>query len=266
MKENGYIGVFDSGLGGLSVLKEVHRLLPKETTIYLGDTARVPYGTKTPATINRYAVNCAQALAQRTPLKMLLVACNTVSAVALDHLREVLDCPVIGVVEPGAQAVAAQKFDSVGIIGTTSTIASGAYERHLRALGFAGKIYAQACPLFVPLVEEGLVEGSIVDAVAERYFAAIPQEVSAIILGCTHYPLLLNSLKKLFPSELTWIDSGKEAALKAQRTLAESGLLATEKFGSNRFLVTEGCDNFLQLSQYYLGQSISADAVELIDI
>lgn len=266
MKTNGFIGVFDSGLGGLSVLKEVHRLLPQETTIYLGDTARVPYGTKAPETINRYALNCAKVLADRAPLKMLLVACNTVSAVALDHLRELLDCPVVGVVEPGALAVVSHNFSSVGVIGTSSTILSAAYEHHLRRLGFKGQIYARACPLFVPLVEEGLIQGEIADAIAQLYLNFIPKSVEAVILGCTHYPLLLKTLQKQFDHKIQWIDSGREAALVARQILAERSQLAEQKWNDNRFLVTEGCDKFLALSEYYLGQKIPSNLIELVDI
>lgn len=261
-----YIGVFDSGLGGLSVLKELHRLLPNEATIYLGDTARVPYGTKGAVTINRYALNCAKALVERTSLKMLLVACNTVSAVALDQLRDTLDCPVVGVVEPGAQAVVDGGFQSVGVIGTQSTISSGAYQHHLRALGYTGEIHTQACPLFVPLVEEGLVSGEIVDAIAKRYLAAIPQTLDALILGCTHYPLLLDALKKQFSHDMKYVDSGREAALIAQKLLTDRRELAERRVSENRYLVSDGCDKFAQMSQYYLGQNIERGLVELVDI
>ena len=262
------IGVFDSGLGGLTVLSALHRLLPNESTVYLGDTARLPYGTKSPQTVVRYALNNARALLSLADLKLLVVACNTVSAVALDALRDALSIPVIGVIEPGAQAAASdKKTKSIAVLATAGTIASGAYELALRKQGFTGTIYTQACPLFVPLVEEGLISGPIPESIAQHYLSNMPTDVDSIILGCTHYPLLLPILSKVFPGSPRWIDSGKETALKVQQEMARTGLLSDSTSPTrHRYMATDAPLRFEQLAQFYLGKPIPQKCVEFVDV
>ncbi|MGH7961546.1 MAG: glutamate racemase, partial [Candidatus Binatia bacterium] len=190
MKETA-IGIFDSGIGGLTVLQQIARLLPHELLVYLGDTGRSPYGTKSSDVVTRYACENTDFLAERG-LKMLVVACNTASAVALDVLRARYQMPVIGVIEPGAQeAVRRSANRRVGVIGTEATIASGAYTRALRTLDPGIEVYTRACPLFVPLVEEGWVDNEVARATITRYLGSVKHSgIDTIILGCTHYPLL----------------------------------------------------------------------------
>jgi glutamate racemase len=194
------IGVFDSGLGGLTVLRALKRTLPHESTIYLGDTARVPYGTRSAETVIKYARNNARTLAGCADLKALVIACNTVSAVALGPLQEAFDIPVIGVIAPGARAaLRAAPGGSLLILGTAGTVRSGAYERALAEAGYDGRTEARACPLFVPLVEEGWTEGEVPEQVARRYLAGVPDDLHAVVLGCTHYPHLRETLERVLP-------------------------------------------------------------------
>ncbi len=185
------IGIFDSGVGGLTVLKRIAQRLPHEHLCYLGDTARVPYGTKSADTVIRYARSCAAKLTERG-IKLLVVACNTASAYALDTLAAELPMPVLGVVEPGArEAVRCSKNGRVGVIGTAGTVASGAYTRAIAALNEDIRVYSKACPLFVPLAEEGWVRGEIPRSVAKTYLAELAaSRIDTLVLGCTHYPLL----------------------------------------------------------------------------
>lgn len=268
MVDSRAIGVFDSGLGGLTVLSAIQRALPHESTVYLGDTARVPYGTKSPQTVVRYALNNARALLSFAPLKMLVVACNTVDSVAHEALQDALSIPVIGVIEPGARAALRHgNVRSVGVLATAGTIASKAYEHTLRKNGFAGEIFSQACPLFVPLVEEGLVSGSIAEQAALHYLQHMPRHLDSIILGCTHYPMLLSLLKKTRPDQAHWIDSGQEVALAVKQELELRHLQAAPDQGvSRRYLVTDAPARFEQLSEFYLGKPVSPRNVELVDV
>ena len=190
MAENQAIGIFDSGVGGLTVLKEIARLLPGENLIYLGDTARVPYGTKSPETVCRYALEAADFLVG-LGVKMLVVACNTASAVALEALQAKYDIPVIGVIEPGARRAAGlTRVRKVGVVGTEGTIKSDAYARAIRSIDPGIDVVSAACPLFVPLAEEGWAEHEIARIAAEEYVGPIRAGIDTLVLGCTHYPLL----------------------------------------------------------------------------
>jgi glutamate racemase len=268
MADTRAIGVFDSGLGGLTVLSAIQRILPNESTVYLGDTARVPYGTKSPQTVIRYALNNARALLSFAPLKMLVVACNTVDSVAHEALQDALSIPVVGVIEPGARAALSRgNTRSVAVLATAGTVSSKAYEHALRKQGFTGEIYSQACPLFVPLVEEGLIAGPIAESVAKHYLQHLPKQVDSVILGCTHYPLLLPLLKNTLSTSPQWIDSGNEVALAVKNELEMRNLQAPSGEGvTRRYLVTDAPTRFEQLSEFYLGKPVSPRNVELVDV
>jgi glutamate racemase len=214
------IGVFDSGVGGLTVLRKLAELMPNENLIYLGDTARVPYGNKSAETICLYAQQCTRFLLERN-VKMIVIACNTVSAVALQAVQAISPVPVVGMISPGAAAAA--RFSNIGIIGTQATVQSKAYEIELRRLNAARNIHihAQACPLFVPLAEEGWHTHSATELVAREYLAPLQlAHIDCLILGCTHYPLLNTVIQTILPS-VQLIDSGEEAAGVAQVLLAK---------------------------------------------
>ncbi|NIP78977.1 MAG: glutamate racemase, partial [Gemmatimonadetes bacterium] len=220
------IGVFDSGFGGLTVARALHERLPREPLLYFGDTARVPYGSKSPETVRRFAREAAKFLLSRD-IKLLVIACNTATAHAEATLREELDIPVVGVIQPGAEAaVSATRTGRIGVVGTTGTIASGAYDLAVRRrLGEDGRVYAQPCPLFVPLVEEGWTDHPVAGAVTAEYLAPLKQvDVDVVILGCTHYPLLEGVLKRELGDGVTLVDSGRETARSVEAILERDGL------------------------------------------
>ncbi len=256
------IGVFDSGLGGLTVLAALQKKFPSESYVYLGDTARVPYGTKSPETVIQYALNNAQALMQQADLKLLVIACNTATAFALDTLQKTLPIPVIGVIEPGVKACLEHTPKSIAILGTRGTIGSKAYEHTLRSQGYTGEIHALACPLWVPLVEEGLITGPIADQLAQHYLSQLPNSIDAVILGCTHYPLLLPTLQKHMPKDTIWIDSGSSAAnyLPPLQKGGQGG------FSSTQYFVTDAPERFTELASLFLGKPVSSSEVRLIDV
>jgi glutamate racemase len=256
------IGIFDSGVGGLTVQKAILERLPEVDTVYLGDTARVPYGSKSPAVVTQYSLRNARFLVARE-IDLLVVACNTASAVALPALREALRIPVLGVVEPGARAAAAAtRSGRVGVIGTPSTVASGAYQRALRAVRPDVDVEARACPLFVPLAEEGWTdpEDEVVRAVARRYLAPLVHaRVDTLVLGCTHYPLLAPAIARAVPG-VTLVDSAASIAAEvAARVEAPRGRTAT-----HRFYVTDTPERFLGVAERFLGRAVK-DA-EQVDI
>ncbi len=257
------IGVFDSGLGGLTVAAEVMRQLPAEGLIYFGDTARVPYGPKAPSTVRRYSREIASFL-EREGVKAIVVACNTATAHALTALRAELHVPIIGVIEPGARAaVAATRSGNVGVIGTAGTIRSGAYERAIRELAPDARITVQPCPLFVPLVEEGWLDKDATRLVAEEYLAPlIDAGVDSVVLGCTHYPLLKPMLAEVLGNGVRLIDSAAETAAETRRTLAERALeTPSTDEPLRRFVASDDSSQFLRLGQRFLGRAL--DAVEL---
>lgn len=266
MERSAPVGVFDSGIGGLTVAHEVIRQLPNESIVYFGDTARVPYGPKSPETVRRYSREIAGYLADQG-VKALVVACNTATAHALPDLREALPIPVIGVIEPGARAaVRATRRGQVGIIGTAGTIKSGAYERAVRALDPNIRITARACPLFVPLVEEGWTDREATRLVAEEYLAPmIAAGVDTLVLGCTHYPLLKPLLARVLGPAVTLIDSAEETAAEAGRVLRDACLDAPAgSTPAHRFIASDDPLMFLQLGQRFLGGAIEGVEVKTL--
>jgi glutamate racemase len=252
------VGVFDSGIGGLTVAQEVIRQLPHESVIYFGDTARVPYGPKSPDTVRRYSREIAAFLGDQG-VKSIVIACNTATAHALSALREEIDMPVIGVVEPGARAaVRATARGHIGVIGPVGTIKSGAYERAIRALNPDVLITARACPLFVPLVEEGWTDHDATRLIAREYLAPmIEAEVDTLVLGCTHYPLLKPLLAEVLGPGVILIDSAEETAAETARTLASNRLAAApDAEPSYRFIASDDPLQFLQLGQRFLGATM----------
>ena len=262
MTNSAAIGVFDSGMGGLTVMAEMIRQLPHESIIYFGDTARVPYGPKSPDTILRYSREIAAYL-QGEGVKALVVACNTATAHALPALREEFDMPIIGVIEPGARAAAAvTKTKRVGVIGTAGTIRSGAYEKEIRKLLPDAQVTAQACALFVPLVEEGWVDTEPTRAIARNYLAPlVSADVDTLVLGCTHYPLMKTVIGNVVGREVRLIDSAHETAREAAAVLSANGLENTSPDQARyRFISSDAPDTFLSLGQRFLGSAI--DRVE----
>jgi glutamate racemase len=251
------IGIFDSGVGGLTVQRAILEALPGLETVYLGDTARVPYGTKSPEVVTQYSVRNGRVLVARG-VEMLVVACNTASAVALPAMRLAFDVPVLGVVEPGARAAArATRTGRVGVLGTQSTVASGAYQRALEALVPGVQVTAQACPLFVPLAEEGWTDPSdeVVRLVARRYLAPVRAAgVDVVVLGCTHYPLLAAAIAAELPG-VALVDSAAAIAAEVRERFpaAVSGGPAIHEF-----LVTDTPDRFLRVAPRFLGRPVES--------
>jgi glutamate racemase len=241
------IAVFDSGVGGLTVAREVNRALPHEEIIYLGDTARVPYGPKSPATVKRFAGECVEFLLHFRP-KLVIIACNTASATALDSLDELVDVPMLGVIEPGARAaVGASNLHRIGVIGTRATVASGAYTRAIAKLDRNTTLFARACPLFVPMVEEGRTSGPVVAEVAREYLAPLLENgIDALILGCTHYPVLKSVIGDVAGAGVTLIDSAETMAVTAREVLAARGEERPPSAAppAARFYVTDVIDEF----------------------
>ena len=253
------IGIFDSGVGGLTVMHRVMEALPAENLIYLGDTGRYPYGNKSAETVTRYAIENAEFLLARK-VKMLVVACNTMSAVALDALRKRVDVPVIGVIEPGARAaVDRTRNRRVGVIGTETTIASGLYTRALRALAPELEIFTRACPLFVPLAEEGWTDNEIARATVAAYLESIKASgIDTLILGCTHYPLLKKAIGRFLGRRVRLVDSAEETAREVSEKLAGMGLRRKSGKGSTSFFVTDIPDRFVKVGRSFLGERVES--------
>jgi glutamate racemase len=250
MVQDAPIAVFDSGIGGLTVVSALRRVLPGERIVYLGDTARVPYGGKSRETIERYSREIAELLVGEGA-KMVVVACNSASALALPRLRETLPVPVEGVIAPGvAAALAATRSGHVAIIGTKATIGSGAYEAGLRAARPGIGVTSVACPLLVPLIEEGLLEDAVTDAVLERYLAPLRDgDVDTMVLGCTHYPLLAAAIARAAGPGITLVDSAANCAAAVARALDERDLRAPVGAGGSLQLgFTDPPDRFLQVA------------------
>jgi glutamate racemase len=258
------IGVFDSGLGGLTVVKELRRLLPAEKVIYVGDTARVPYGTKSPDTIRRYAMQIAFFLLQKK-VKTLVVACNSASATALETLKD-LPIPVMGVIDPGSRAaVLATSSLKIGVIGTKATVASRAYPKAIRAYAPKARIYEQACPLLVPLVEEGWTENPVTQTVVDAYLKPMRQAgVDTLVLGCTHYPLLKKAIRKTMGAQVKLIDSGEETAKGVRALLEKNNLLnPSKKIAKPIYYVTDNPESFSRLGGRFLGKGKMSSARRL---
>ncbi len=252
------VGVFDSGVGGLTVVRSIEERLPEESIIYLGDTARVPYGTKSPDTVVRYAKACADILTARD-VKLLVVACNTASAFALDALRDHLDIPVLGVIEPGAHAaVRATRNGKIGVIGTAGTIRSARYTTVIQSIDPAISVVSAPCPLFVPLAEEGWTEGDVPASVARAYLGPLlDQGIDTLVLGCTHYPLLKGVIAEIAGEAVTLVDSADETAAVVQDTLEGMDLRGTAPLIPQfRFFVSDAPDMFMQVGKRFLGHSL----------
>jgi glutamate racemase len=226
------IGMFDSGIGGLTVLKEIVDLMPQESVVYFGDTARLPYGTKSRDTVTRFSKEITGFLMTKQP-KMLVVACNTASAYSLDAVRNMVDVPVVGVIEPGASAaIRVTRNKMVGVIGTRATVESGAYLEAIQDRDSSIKVFSKACPLLVPLIEEGWIENPLTVEVVRAYLEHLVQVgVDTLILGCTHYPLLKGVFEQIVGEGVVLVDSARETARDVRRVLGERGLLATSVAG-----------------------------------
>jgi glutamate racemase len=262
------IGVFDSGMGGLTVMRALMARLPGESFIYLGDTARLPYGTKSADTVRRYAIQAATALADRG-VKLVVIACNTASVSLPEVAAALAPVPVIGVIVPGAKAaLAAAPEGPIAIIGTEGTVKGGAYRAAIRAQGSDVPIAQQACPLFVPMAEEGLIDGPIVDAVVHRYLdpllVTMPKP-KAMLLGCTHYPVLKAAIAKV-AGDIALVDSAATTADAVAELIAARGLANKGDAPSLSFLATDAPDRFARAGEIFLGQPIDPGAVELIDL
>ncbi len=288
MKENP-IGVFDSGVGGLTVLREITRQLPGENTIYLGDTARVPYGIKSRETVVRYSIEVARFLT-KLDIKLLVVACNTASAYALPELKKRLRVPVIGVIEPGARAaLRATRTKRIGIIGTQGTIRSNSYVDEINRLSGdetkevaergekhfdryfeikTGKmvIFTKACPLFVPLAEEGWTSNDVARLTVEHYLKGLNDEnIDTLVLGCTHYPILKETISSVMGKGVALIDSAESTAIEVKRVLNEKGIgNDTGSPAAHRFFVTDSPERFIQVGRRFFGEGIKdAELAEL---
>ena len=259
MAADGAIGIFDSGVGGLTVLHAILQAEPREELIYLGDTGRYPYGTKGAETIARYSVENVEFLVEKG-VKLLVVACNTSSATALDTLRARFTLPIVGVIEPGARAaIARTRNHRVGVIATEATIASGAYTRALRALQPGLEVYTRACPLFVPLAEEGWTDGPVARGAVETYLASLRKSgIDTLILGCTHYPLLRPLIADVMGPDVTLVDSAEETAREVATLLAERGLARAAGTGKTSFFVTDVPDRFIRIGQRFLGARVES--------
>lgn len=261
------IGVFDSGIGGLTVVRELRHRLPAESVVYFGDTARVPYGPKSPRTVLHYSREAAAFLGE-CHVKAVVIACNTATAHAQEALERELDVPVLGVIEPGARAAAAAtRSGRIGVIGTAGTIGSGAYDHAVRRLvGDRARVYAQPCPLFVPLVEEGLDTHGATRLIAQEYLAPLQaMDVDVLILGCTHYPLLRPLLEEVMGPEVMLVDSAEETARELARVLDERGLRAERADApAYEFNVSDLPLQFRQIGRRFVGDLIGS--VRQIDI
>ncbi len=252
------IGVFDSGIGGLTVVHALTKRLPHENIVYFGDTARVPYGPKSPITVREYAGQDTDFLVSKD-VKMIVIACNTVSAVALDVVMKHARVPVIGVIIPGSgAAVAASKQKRIGVIGTVATVNSKAYANAIRQLDRDAEVFAQPCPLFVPLAEEGWTNHKVTELVAKEYLFPLKLEkIDTLILGCTHYPILRDAIRKAVEGNVMLIDSGEASAIEVERVLDEKNLRNPSKLKPHlQFFVSDVPAKFAEVGERFLGQKM----------
>lgn len=275
MDRNLPIGIFDSGVGGLTVYRALHERLPNERFVYLGDTARVPYGTKSLATVERYAVENAKFL-EAHGIKMLVVACNTASALALPAIRQAVKVEVVGVIEPGARAAVAVAPDNrIGVIATEATVQSHAYKRAIATIDSDAKVIERACPLFVSLAEEGWADTEVARDVARTYLSDINSDtVSALVLGCTHYPILSSIIAEIVGREVTLIDSGEATAREVKSFLKQSDLAHGDTAALyqerqlcddlDHFYVTDAASRFARVAERFLG--VAPTILEAVEI
>lgn len=269
MRKDAPIGVFDSGVGGLTVFREIMRQLPNEKIIYFGDTARVPYGSKSKETVTRFSEQIVRFL-RTFDVKCIVIACNTASAYALDELEKELDIPIIGVVKPGAKTAAeVTRNKRIGVIATEATINSHIYSEYIKELTDDVTIYGKACPLFVPLVEEGLLEDPVTDEIARRYLnELIDIDIDTLILGCTHYPLIRSTLARVMGDEVTLVNPAYETARSLAELLTELDMLNDQPpaLGSNRyqFYVSDKAEKFVRFANSIIKYGIlSAKSVNI---
>lgn len=274
---NAPIGIFDSGVGGLTVFRAIERRLPNESLIYLGDTARIPYGVRSAATIERYALECATFIQSRG-VKAIVIACNTASALAANYLRSRCSVPVLGVIRPGSRrAVEETRSGHIGVIATEATVASGAYERAMLAIRSGLEITSLACPLFVPLAEEGWLDHPVTFQVAEQYLAELrSSRVDTLVLGCTHYPILRNVIREIVGDKVALVDSGEATAEEVAKLLEEKNLVNRISIASkdrqlcddlDHFYVTDAADRFSRVAERFLGSPPKKlEAVEVFGV
>lgn len=266
------IGIFDSGMGGLTVLRALRQRLPHEHLLYLGDSARLPYGTKGPETVSRYAVQAASHLVARG-IKLLVIACNTASAMALPTLsKQFAPLLVIGVVEASAEAaVDASESGHIAVLATESTVHGGAYEHAIKSRRSDALVFSQACSLFVALAEEGWTQGPLVEAVAREYLQPMLEEkkresLDCVVLGCTHFPLLKDAIAHVVGKDVALVDSSETVALAVEKILNASMLGRTTGHGDARYLATDGAERFARVGSLFLGTPIKLQDVELVDL
>lgn len=271
MSHDGPIGVFDSGVGGLTVLAALRRELPEERFIYLGDTARLPYGTKSEQSVQRYAARAASTLVQRG-VKMLVVACNTASAYALGALVEAYpDLPVAGVIEPGARAACERSQSGhIGVMATESTVRARAYQEAILRLRADAEVHAVASPLLVTLAEEGWLDGEVPAEIVRHYLAPLlekfaDRQLDCLVLGCTHFPVLAATFQAALGPDITLVDSADTTAKEVRALLIERGLLGTGN-GEVEYLASDGVERFARVGSVFLGESLSPGQVELVDL
>jgi len=260
------VGVFDSGVGGLTVVSELFKILPQEDIIYFGDTAHLPYGSKSKEAVTRFSLEIANFL-KAQEVKIIVVACNTASSFALSSLRENIELPVVGVIEPGAKAaIETTRNFKIGVIGTEGTVKSRAFEDALKRIDKNIKVFSQACPLFVVLVEEGWLDEPETASIAEKYLFPIKEKgVDTLILGCTHYALLKELISRIMGQEVSLIDTAKATAKAVQRTLGEKNLLTEGNHkGVHKFFVSDDPEKFLQLGKRFLGKNM--DKAERVNL
>ena len=258
MNNSNPIGIFDSGIGGLTVVKSVDSTLASENIIYFGDTARVPYGSKSNSTVIEYALQDAKFLSTKN-VKLIVVACNTASSVALEKLRSEFDMPVIGMIEPGAKAaIQVSKNKRIGVIGTDSTVSNKAYSNTLLKLNNSLEVFEKACPLFVPLAEEGWIDHQATRIIAEEYLNELKQkDIDTLILGCTHYPILKDIIQDVVGKNVTLIDSGSAAAVEVEAYLSGRGIKNTSNnLGSHEYFVSDVPKKFKEMADRFLGREV----------
>lgn len=258
MNNSNPIGIFDSGIGGLTVVKNLDTSLANEKIIYFGDTARVPYGSKSNSTVIEYSKQNTRFLLSKN-VKMIVVACNTASSIALESLRSEFEIPIVGMIDPGAKAaIKSTKNKRIGVIGTEATISNNAYSNALSKIDDSLKIYEKACPLFVPLAEEGWIDHKATKLVAEEYLTELKKEnIDTLILGCTHYPILRNVIQEVIGKNVTLIDSGSAASVEVEAYLSGRGIRnACHGLGTHEYYVSDVPQKFKQIAERFLGREV----------
>lgn len=263
--ENRAIGVFDSGLGGLTVVKEIMKLLPNEKIVYFGDTARVPYGSKSKKVVQKYSKEITAFLMTKN-VKMVVIACNTATAMALEEIQKSVDIPVIGVIKPGSRRACKTTVNGkIGIIGTKGTVDSDSYKKEINLLEDKMEVFQKACPLFVPLIEEGMIDDPVTVDIASRYLKSFEnQGIDTLVLGCTHYPLIKDTLKKIVNENVILIDSAEETAIEVRAILYNKRILRQNKGEESEFYVSDSPKKFVEVGKLFLGEALQK--AEMVDI